>query len=116
MVSDKGDLLYAREKFGLSVGILATTHGTLQERLLNAYMSEGHHALPMGIQAGLPMSGELIERLKAFDERMSRQPAKAGEGAFAATILSMTDEEASDAARELLEISYQVDRELEDAT
>ena len=58
------------------------------------------------------MSDELIERLEAFNERMSCRPAKADEGTFAATILSFTDEEASDAATELTEINFQIDMEL----
>lgn len=116
MASGKGDLSYASEKIGMAANILATTHGTLQDRLLNAYTSHGHHALPMGAgQAGIPMSDELIERLEAFDERMSCRPAKADEGTYAATILSFTDEEASDAARELTEINHQIEMELQDA-
>jgi hypothetical protein len=116
MASGKGDLNYASEKIGVAVDILATTHGTLQERLLSAYMSQGHFALPMGPgQAGIPMSDELIQRLEALDERMSCRPAKADEGTFAATVLAFTDEEASDAARELIAISHQIETELEDA-
>jgi hypothetical protein len=61
------------------------------------------------------MSDELIRRLEALNERMSCRPAKAGEGTFAATILAFTDEEASDAARELIEINHQIEMELEAA-
>jgi len=117
MASGKGDLLYASEKIGVAVVILATTHGTLQDRLLDAWVSQGHFALPMGPgQAGKPMSDELIQRLEAFNERMSSRPAKADEGSFAATILAFTDEEASDAARELTEINHQIQVELRDAS
>ena len=112
-----GDLHYAHEKIGLAVNTLATTHGTLSERLLEAWMGEGHHALPMGPgQAGPPMSDDLVDKLEAFDERMSCEPAKAkaGEGRYAATILSHTDDEASEAARDLVEIDLQIEGELQD--
>jgi hypothetical protein len=113
MTSAKGDLIYASEKIGTAVDILATTDETLQQRLLNAYMTQGHYALPMGPgQAGIPMSDDLIQRLETFDERMSCRPAEAGEGTFAATILAFTSEEASDAARELTEINHQIASEL----
>ena len=113
MASGKGDLGYAAEKIGLSVSILATTHGTLQERLLNAWMNQGHFALPMGPgQAGRPMSDDLIERLENFNDRMSCRTARAKEGTFAATILSFTDEEASEAARELRDIEFHIQSEL----
>lgn len=113
MASGKGDLFYANEKISSAVETLATSHGTLQERLLNAWMSEGHHALPMGPgQAGAPMSDELIGRLEALNARMSCEPAKGNEGTFAATILSFSDDEASATARELLDIGFQIESEL----
>jgi hypothetical protein len=116
MASGKGDLRYASEKLGASVHILATTHGTLQERLLKAWMSQGHHALPMGPgQAGVPMSNDLIQRLEDFNDRMSCRPAVGDEGTFAATILAFSDEEASEAARELTELDFLVNAELRDA-
>lgn len=115
MASGKGDLGYASEKIGVAVHILATTHGTLQERLLRAWVDQGHYALPMGPdQAGIGMSDELIERLEDLNERMSCRPAKANEGTFAATILSFTDEEASEAAKELYDINHQIEDELND--
>jgi hypothetical protein len=116
MATGKGDLYYAREKTSLAVSIMATTTGSIQERLLNGWMREGHHALPMGEgQAGLPMSDELIESLEAFNDRMSCRPALGDEGTFSATILALSDDEASAAARDLVEISYQIEAEIEDA-
>jgi hypothetical protein len=53
--------------------------------------------------------------LEALNERMSCRPAAADEGTFAATILAFTDEEASDAARELTSINHQIETELQDA-
>lgn len=93
---------------------MATTHGTLQERLLDAWMSNGHLALPMAPgQAGKPMSDALAQRLIDFNVRMSCVPAKANEGTFASTILGLSDEEASDAAKEIMDIDFDIRMELD---
>lgn len=114
MATANGDLDYAHEKLGTSVDVLATSHGSLQERLWDAWISQGHRAVPMGPgQAGRPMSDELVRKLEAFNERMSSKDAVGNEGAYAASILTMTDEEASEAARELLSMHHQVEWELE---
>lgn len=117
MISDKGDLNYAAEKFGTAIEILATTHGTLQERLLDAWECQGHHVVPIvSSQGGIPMSDALIGRLGAFNERMSCQPGKAEEGTFAATILRFTDDEATHAANELFSINDQIETERSDSS
>jgi len=116
MGSGKGDLGYASEKTGVAVHLLATSHGTLQQRLLKAWTEQGHYALPMGLgQGGIPMSDDLIRKLEALNERMSSRPARTDdEGTFAATILSFTDEEASEAAEDLCEINLEIQSELEE--
>jgi hypothetical protein len=63
-------------------------------------------------QAGLAMSDDLIQRLEAFNERMSSRPAVANEGTFTATILAFSDEEASEAAKELYDLKYQIESEI----
>lgn len=116
MATGKGDLNYAAEKIGSSVHIMATTHGTLQERLYNAWVYQGHHALPMGPgQIGIPMSDELIQRLVDLNERMSSITGEDGTGAYAATVLNFSDEEASEVAEEVYEINYQIRSERAEA-
>ena len=59
------------------------------------------------------MSDDL--RLNALNERMSCRPAIGDEGTLAATMLTFTDEEASEAAEEIYDINYLAESEL-DAT
>ena len=116
MTSANGDLFYASEKISLALRIIATSHGTIQQRLLDGWLREGNHALPMGPgQAGRPMSQDLVDQLVSFNARMSCRPSVADEGAFSATILALSDEEAVAAAKELFDIEYQIDAELHDS-
>lgn len=87
----------------------------MRDAVLEAWSHQGHHAMPMGPgQAGLPMSDELVERVKAFNARMTSTPAVGEEGTFAATILALGDDDASEAARELLDIGSHIESELHD--
>jgi hypothetical protein len=100
----------------LAVYALATGAGTIQERLLDGWRSQGMLALPMGPgKAGVPMSPELVERLLAFNARLSSREDPDGVGTLESTIRAFSDREAADAAKELREMRDLIRLELEDA-
>lgn len=116
MASDaRGDLLYASEKLGTACQIMATTEGRLRDRVFRAWVDQGHRAAPMGPgQAGVPMSEDLADRITAFSDRMSREPARADEGTIRATIDAMTDEEVADVADQVWSLWIEVLSELDE--
>lgn len=110
-----GDLIYANEKFSVALDIMATTEGSLRERLLDAYVSQAHHADPFRPGLGPPISDGLAERIARFDTLMTATPATRGEGTIRATVDSFTDEQVRVAARELSDLAGAIRDELQNA-
>jgi len=98
---------YASEKFGAGVLTLAEAPGRIKERLLDAYLSQVMRAHPP--DAGL--SAEITKRINDLDARMTRVSEPAPNGTIAATVDAMTEEEASELAREIVELSWAIDHE-----
>lgn len=105
-----GDVDYVFEKYWAALGSLAQGGGTLAERLIDAYVSQGTRAYPMVDGIGPPVSDELAERIELLDRRLT---ATAGgpEGAIAATIRQFEADELDDVVRELISITYGLARE-----
>ena len=81
---------YGWEKLFVAVLSLAGSPDTIQQRLLNAFISSlirirPEEDLPQGIQ----------DEFKTLREQLTHRPARGNEGTAAATILAMTEEEAS---------------------
>ena len=86
---------YAWEKFYVAVGALASATGTIQERLLGAYVN----ALMRLDVLHIELPRELAERFKAVSTALT-QALDQGEGAVAA----ITDEDASKIASEIVSL------------
>ncbi|MBW3668208.1 MAG: hypothetical protein KY443_03250 [Actinobacteria bacterium] len=99
-----GDVNYAFEKYWAALSTLAEGQGTLPERLIDAYVSQGGRVYPLVLGMGPPVSEELAERIEALHHRLT---AVAGgvEGAIAATVRQFDAEELDSAVRELVSIT-----------
>jgi hypothetical protein len=82
------DYRYGWEKLSLAVHAMAESPHGLPERLLNAYI---YHVIHVHAE-NVPRAQE--EALEALNRRLTSKPAVGDEGAAAATILAMSDEEA----------------------
>lgn len=105
-----GDVDYVFEKYWAALGSLAQGRGTLTERLIDAYVSQGTRAYPLVDGIGPPVSDELAERIQSLDRRLTAT-ASSSEGAIAATIQKFDANELDDAVRELVSITYGLARE-----
>jgi hypothetical protein len=109
-----GDLNYAHEKYSRAVSIMATSDGSLRDRLYDAYLSQAMNAHPPRPGLGPPMSEELAEEIVALHQRLTAEAAVADEGRLLATIRSLSDDEVREAAEELVGIEWAISRELRD--
>jgi hypothetical protein len=101
-----GDIDYAREKYSTAVHIMATSHGTMRERLLLAYRDSAMRAHPPMPGMGPAISDELSNRIEQLDDRMTRTPAVGDEGDIEATVNAMTEPEVDAASEELVNIAF----------
>jgi hypothetical protein len=108
------DLNYAHEKYVAAVRILALGDGDLRSRLLDAYLGSAHRAHPPVGGLGPPMSGELVDRINEFHERMTSEVVLADEGTITATVHAMTPDDVHAAAAELVDIAKALDWEWHD--
>ncbi|GEA79921.1 hypothetical protein [Cellulomonas uda] len=92
---------YAYEKLSATVSSLADSEGTLRDRLLNAWTSQGVRTPVVDGGAVFP---DLARRLDALHKRMS-SVREGSEGWIAATVAAMTEEDARAVVREMLELA-----------
>jgi hypothetical protein len=96
-------LSYAAEKYTRGRDLLATAHGSLQDRLRRAFIH--HIASVMGAR-------DLPERLREeHDElltRVTRTVDGDGDGPVSATFARMGDQEASEVAEQVLSLEYRI--------
>ncbi len=86
----------------LAVDILARGKGRIQERLINAWVSQGHHAAP--IDAG-EFDPSLEHDMQVFHERITRVHDGPKEmGSIHNTVMTMTEDEASDLAQTMTDL------------
>ncbi len=100
-------LAYASEKFGMAVYELTVGNGRIKERLLSAYASR---ALPVWPPKDLPKA--IARRIEMLHARLTSIPASGSEGRIAATLDKMSEDDASDLAGKMYELSAAIDEEL----
>jgi len=100
-------LAYASEKFGMAVYDLAVGNGRFKERLLSAFASR---ALPVWPPKDLPKA--IAQRIEMLHARLTSIPASGSEGRIAATLNEMSEDDASELATEMYELSAAIDEEL----
>lgn len=96
---------YAFEKLSATVLILAEGRDRINDRLLNAYLSQGNR---MGTIDGGPNDPGLGADMARLHERLTSQPAVGDEGTIAATIATLSEEDASKVAAELVQLLWRV--------
>ncbi len=93
---------YVDEKLSMGVRTLAASLGSLQDRLLSAFVGELH----------LVRADDLPEHLRGrwegIEARMTSSPAVGSEGLFQATASKMTDEDALDLATQIVDVAFEV--------
>jgi hypothetical protein len=110
-----GDLQYAHEKYSLAVSILATTEGTLRQRLVAAVGTQALRVNPGQHGQGPPMSQELANEITNFHARLTVGPERDDESNLDVTVRSLTPQEVQQAAQELMATDRKIDLELVDA-
>lgn len=100
-----GDIEYAHEKLRATATTLADTEGSLRDRLLNAYMSQGDR---IPVVAGGERAPDLADRIRALHERLTATPSVAGEGTIAASIDALSDDEVRQIVQEILDLDDMV--------
>ena len=93
---------YAAEKYGVAVDSLATSTGTIQQRLKSAYFSS-MRLMPDNIE-----ERGLWQRHGALHAAMTRVHEGPGEGYLEKTLNQMSDEEAVRLASELVSINHSI--------
>lgn len=88
---------YADEKFGAAVETMATGIGTIQDRLLSAYMT--FH--PVSVENGDFPTDELKKEYHEIYEALTRVKDDPIKGHVPSTTEKMTDDEAADVARKI---------------
>ena len=100
------DLDYTQQRFSAAVVILATHHGRINERLYAAYEEAVRHARRIdGIE-----DLELALDIEVFHRWMTEQTRAGNRGS---AILAMSEDEASEAAKELVGLEGRIRVELE---
>lgn len=95
------DYSYAHEKLRATVSSLAEAEGTLRERLLNAYSSQGFRLLAIDGGKRYP---DLHERIKALHDRLTAAPTPGGIGTIEATVAQLSDDDVREVVSEILEL------------
>lgn len=102
------DLSYAHEKLATGVSMLAIGSGRIHQRLIDAFTRAVMHA---------PMEGEPAElsaKIRDLHEDMTCEPAVADEGTIIATVRTMTEDQACEMARRIVELDFEVRAAIED--
>lgn len=103
-----GDLNYAHEKYASSVRTLALLDSNLRARLIAAYTGGASLVGYPKDGLGPPLDEDLAERISNLHARLTER-SDDDQGAIAATINAMTDDDIHSAAEELLEIAGELD-------
>jgi hypothetical protein len=82
------DYSYGWEKLSQAVATIATSQGSLQERLQSAYMPALSAVRPVNVP------DEQLETLAEIKERLTSTPAKGSEGGLAASAAALSDQDA----------------------
>jgi len=98
---------YAHEKIAWAVDDMATTEGTVRERLLAAFMKHVIHVHPVANSGGTQISGETAHRIETLLER-----ASGPNGAIETGIQGLDEDEIHELATELTSIHRQLAVEL----
>jgi hypothetical protein len=98
------DVLYALEKLGSGLSILAGHPGRIRERMQDAYIGQMMRTPTSG--AGIPE--EVGRSIAALHDRMASTEAVADEGRIAATVAKMTEDEAQEIVQEIERIYYEL--------
>ena len=98
------DVFYTNEKLWAAVGILATGRGPIKDRLVDAFS----HGMP-GIGPESFPSELNPEFAKVWATVTRVRPGGDATGSLGPSIDSLTDQEAVDVARKILELAYRVD-------
>jgi hypothetical protein len=100
------DPSYAAEKLSLTVHALADGKGRIQERLINAYVSQG---MRMGAVNAEKFDPDLADDMRDFHERMTKVHSDNDMGYIHNTVMAMSEDEASEMASELVELMWRVE-------
>ena len=93
---------YAHEKFGDAVRALATTRGSIKERLVDAV----NFITSINTETDVPE--DLVEAFNDFVQRMTSAGSQiSDEGKIQTTVGEMTEDEAVEAAREIVWLAHQ---------
>ena len=93
---------YAREKLDGAVHAMAVGTGSIQERLLSAFLS-------MSALSVDDFQGERLEEWNSIYSRATAREAGGDEGSYQATLLKMTESEAVALARDICELEAMMD-------
>ena len=101
------DLYYMAERFGIAVRLMATTEGSLRERVRDAYITSARLAHPVegGHLNALP-SDQLIQRMERLGETVT------ADGTDDTSFVVMSDADVEATAEEIYEIFLAIEDEL----
>src|SRR5262245_48894597 len=102
-----GDLAYAYEKFSCAVHAMATSEGTLRERVLEARV----HLSPVA-EEDLP--SDALRDYRTLLARMTWAEPKADEGTIAATFALISDAEVRQLARLICDVHARIEHAMID--
>jgi hypothetical protein len=105
MPRDNHRLTYANEKFQQAIYQLAVGSGPIKERVRLAYL----YVLRAWPFEGL--SEELAARALALHDALTKVDAEGDEGKLAATLATMSDDEAGEVAREIYDLASDLEYE-----
>lgn len=99
---------YAREKLDRAVYALATGTGTIQERLVDAFIM-------MSAVSDHDFQGERLEEWRSIYKRATTpRPGAVGDGNYQKALLGLNDDEASKLAGDICELNAMMDMDLTD--
>jgi hypothetical protein len=101
------DLYYMAERFGIAVRLMATTEGSLRERIRDAYISSARLAQTVeGDHLNAVPSDELIQRMQKLSERVT------ADGTSDTGFVVMSDADVEATAEDIYEIFLAIEDEL----
>lgn len=95
---------YAREKLGAAVHALAVGTGSIQKRLLDAFIN-------MSALSERDFDGVRLEEWRSIYARATAREPVADEGRYQASLFAMCDDEAAQLARDICELEAMMDLE-----
>ncbi|MCH2496040.1 MAG: hypothetical protein MK104_03405 [Erythrobacter sp.] len=97
---------YAREKLAGAVHALAVGTGTIQERLVDAFIS-------MVALSESDFTGDRLDEWQSVYAKATAREPEGDEGRFKATILRLNDDDASNLARDIVNLEAMMDLDRE---